>query len=88
MMEEIRTTVSIERLGLIHLNDSLKEFGSHRDRHASIGKGKIWNSSFKSLVRLLEYMTEFAIPSVCETHSPDDVGLLQALWERKSEFTG
>ena len=34
-------SVGLQRLGSIHLNDSLTELGSNRDRHAAPGKGEI-----------------------------------------------
>ncbi len=34
-------TLGIERLQLVHLNDSLTDLGSRKDRHWHIGKGKI-----------------------------------------------
>ncbi len=41
----------IDRLGAIHLNDSLKPFESRRDRHAHIGEGEIGRDGFAALVR-------------------------------------
>lgn len=35
----------------IHLNDSLRECGSRRDRHANLGAGKIGHDLFRRLVR-------------------------------------
>ncbi len=42
--------VGLEPLYAFHLNDSLKEFGSRRDRHASLGKGEIGLTCFKLLM--------------------------------------
>ncbi|MDF1498174.1 MAG: deoxyribonuclease IV [Patescibacteria group bacterium] len=39
--DEFDRIIGIERLGLIHLNDSIAEFNSHKDRHDNIGCGKI-----------------------------------------------
>ncbi|MCK5332857.1 deoxyribonuclease IV [Candidatus Parcubacteria bacterium] len=33
--------IGLDRLNLVHLNDSLTELNSHKDRHANIGDGKI-----------------------------------------------
>ena len=41
VLEEFDRVVGIERLRCIHLNDSLAEFGSNRDRHANLGDGLI-----------------------------------------------
>ena len=41
----------LDTLGAIHLNDSLKPFGSRRDRHAHIGEGEIGRDGFRALLR-------------------------------------
>ena len=38
-------------LAAIHINDSLNERGSHKDRHARIGEGKIGLPAFERIVR-------------------------------------
>lgn len=43
--------IGLERLKLIHANDSMFGLGEHRDRHTHIGKGKIGLEGFKALVR-------------------------------------
>ena len=35
--------IGLERLKAIHLNDSLNDCGSHKDRHARIGEGENWH---------------------------------------------
>jgi deoxyribonuclease-4 len=40
-LEECDRTVGLERLGSLHLNDSLAKFGSNRDRHAILGDGEL-----------------------------------------------
>jgi deoxyribonuclease-4 len=42
--------LSLEKLKVFHLNDSLQELGSRVDRHARIGKGKISLEGFSALV--------------------------------------
>ncbi|MBR1920929.1 MAG: deoxyribonuclease IV [Kiritimatiellae bacterium] len=41
VLEAFDRVVGLDRLGAVHLNDSMNAFGSHKDRHAKIGKGKI-----------------------------------------------
>ncbi|MDY6850482.1 MAG: deoxyribonuclease IV, partial [Thermodesulfobacteriota bacterium] len=43
--------MGLHRLGLIHLNDSLIELGSRRDRHAPVGRGRIGARGLARLVR-------------------------------------
>jgi len=42
--------IGLERLGLIHCNDSLVELNSHKDRHDNIGNGKIGLEGFKAIL--------------------------------------
>lgn len=41
--------IGLERLGVIHVNDSKDEFGSLRDRHENIGEGEIPQSVFTNI---------------------------------------
>ena len=43
--------VGLDRLKLIHLNDSRDKLGSHADRHTHIGKGEIGLDGFRRIVR-------------------------------------
>ncbi|HLO99173.1 MAG TPA: deoxyribonuclease IV [Fimbriimonas sp.] len=42
--------IGLDRLKVIHCNDSLGAFGSKKDRHAAIGEGEIGADAFKMLV--------------------------------------
>jgi deoxyribonuclease-4 len=44
------TLIGVEKLRAFHLNDSLKPFGSRRDRHAHIGRGCLGLEPFRLLV--------------------------------------
>jgi len=41
VIEEFQARVGIERLGCLHLNDSMTPLGSNRDRHANLGEGEL-----------------------------------------------
>ena len=43
--------IGLERLGLIHCNDSKVDLGSHIDRHENIGKGKIGIKGFEAILK-------------------------------------
>jgi len=43
-------TIGIERIMLIHLNDTAETLGSHIDRHSIIGKGKIGECALKHFI--------------------------------------
>jgi len=51
VLDAFDRVVGLDRLGCFHLNDSSKELGSHTDRHAYLGEGKIGRSPFRALVR-------------------------------------
>ncbi|MEG1478727.1 MAG: deoxyribonuclease IV [Clostridiales bacterium] len=50
VLEKFETTIGINRLYAIHLNDSMNEFQSHKDRHQKIGEGKIGIKAFESII--------------------------------------
>jgi len=45
VVDELDKEVGVDRLGALHLNDSLEALGARRDRHADLGKGEIGNDS-------------------------------------------
>lgn len=47
--EQFDATIGLDRLEAFHLNDSMKKFGSHADRHDHIGKGEIGLDAFAFL---------------------------------------
>lgn len=56
--------IPLEKLILIHINDSHFPLGSHRDQHAHIGKGAIGIKGFKNLLSIPEIRK---IPLILET---------------------
>jgi len=48
---EIESTVGLDRVKLLHVNDSKKGLGCRVDRHEHIGQGKIGLEGFKAIVR-------------------------------------
>ncbi len=62
--------VGLDRLRVFHLNDSLKDFGSFRDRHAHIGEGTIGEDAFQFLLRDQRLHGR---PGILETPKDDDV---------------
>jgi len=50
-LEQMADTFGLNRIKVFHLNDSLKEAGSRRDRHAALGKGFIGWPAFERLLR-------------------------------------
>lgn len=60
--------IGLERLKVIHCNDSKKELGSRVDRHEVIGKGLLTDSSFALLFNDKRF---FAIPKILEIPKED-----------------
>jgi deoxyribonuclease-4 len=58
------TTIGIDRVKVLHLNDSKKELGSRVDRHDHIGLGKIGIEGFRGFVRDKAFKK---IPKILET---------------------
>jgi deoxyribonuclease-4 len=56
--------IGVQKLKLIHLNDSLKDLGSRVDRHQHIGKGKIGLEGFRLLMNDKRWEK---IPKILET---------------------
>ncbi|MDK2864998.1 MAG: deoxyribonuclease [Thermotogota bacterium] len=47
LLNKIDTLIGLDRLKMIHLNDSMNPLGSAKDRHAPIGEGYIGEAGFK-----------------------------------------
>jgi deoxyribonuclease-4 len=53
-LHKIDQEIGLEKIKLIHANDSLTECGSKKDRHAHIGEGLIGATAFKKIVTFAE----------------------------------
>mgnify|MGYP005673245369 CR=1 FL=1 len=56
--------IGLEKVVLIHLNDSKEDLSSHKDRHESIGKGKI---GLKGLNFIKNFFLDKNISVILET---------------------
>ncbi len=74
--------IGLERLKVIHLNDSLNDCGSHKDRHARIGEGKI---GMEALVHIIKHPALREIPFILETPN-DDSGWTEEIHVLKEAF--
>ena len=74
--------IGLERLKAIHLNDSLNDCGSHKDRHARIGEGKI---GMEALARIIKHPVLREIPFILETPN-DDSGWTEEIHVLKEAF--
>ncbi|MDD3866691.1 MAG: deoxyribonuclease IV [Eubacteriales bacterium] len=82
--------VGLPRLKAIHLNDSMTQLGSHKDRHARIGEGEI---GLEALVRLITHPALRRLPFYLETPNENDgyareIRLLQEAVSQRSGSDG
>jgi deoxyribonuclease-4 len=71
--------VGLDRIKLVHLNDSQAALDSHVDRHANLGRGEIGREGIECIVRELRSLK---LDFVCETpplHSAEDISFLKEM---------
>ena len=81
---EFDSVIGLDRLKAIHLNDSMNGLGSHKDRHAKIGEGKI---GLEALVRVIRHPATKGIPFILETPN-DDEGWTREIALLRKEYEG
>lgn len=64
VLKEFDSVIGLEKLKAFHLNDSLNERGSHKDRHALLGEGKI---GMKALMNIVAHPKLCSLPFILET---------------------
>jgi len=69
-MDAFAGTVGLERLKIIHLNDSKTPFGARRDRHEHIGQGEIGLEAFRHFVNDSRLKK---VPMILETPKGEDL---------------
>ena len=82
VLEEFDHVIGLSRLKAVHLNDSLNPLGSHKDRHANIGKGSLGLEAFE---RMINHPVLRDLPFYLETPNDDDghgeeIALLKSLY--------
>lgn len=68
ILNKFDQAIGLSRLKAIHLNDSIFGLGSHKDRHARIGEGKIGK---EGIVRIINHPVLRKLPFYLET--PNDL---------------
>jgi len=79
VLEDFDKVIGIEKLKAIHLNDSMKEFDSKKDRHAKIGEGSIGLQAFVNIIthpQLKDIPFFLETPNELEGHS-QEIALLK-----------
>jgi deoxyribonuclease-4 len=70
LLDELDSAVGLDRLRALHVNDSLGELGSNRDRHANIGEGLLG----ERLGVFLGHPKLQGLPAVLEVEGPEKRG--------------
>jgi deoxyribonuclease-4 len=68
MIQEIKEDLGLEKVKVVHLNDSKDEKGSEKDNHEHIGEGNIGEKGFENVVNSEEFEE---LPMVLETPTSD-----------------
>ena len=82
MIREFDRVLGLKHLRAVHLNDSLEDFGSHKDRHAVIGGGKI---GLEALLKVMKHPALSELPFYLETPL-DDAGHRQEIQMLKHQL--
>src|SRR5574344_2516208 len=69
VIEKFDSTVGLQRLKAVHLNDSMNPLGAHKDRHQKIGEGYI---GFEALSRVINHPALRDKPFILETPNEHD----------------
>jgi deoxyribonuclease-4 len=70
LLDEVDSSIGLDRLRALHVNDSATELGSNRDRHANIGEGLLG----EALGVFLGNPRLQGLPAVLETEGPEGKG--------------
>lgn len=82
VLDEFDRIIGLDRLKAVHLNDSMNDLGSHKDRHAKIGEGHI---GADALVKVVCHPALKDRPFILETPN-DDEGWAQEISFMKERY--
>ena len=83
VLDEFDRIIGLNRLKAIHLNDSKNPFGSHKDRHETIGNGSL---GIEAITRIINHPKLRHLPFYLETPNElpgyaQEIKLLKSLYE-------
>lgn len=64
VLEEFDDLIGLEKVKVVHLNDSMNPFNSRKDRHAGIGEGEI---GLEAIIRFMTHPKLRHLPFILET---------------------
>ena len=82
VLEEFDHVIGLSRLKAVHLNDSLNPLGSHKDRHANIGKGTLGLEAFERMINhpVLRDLPCYLEPPNADDGHGEEIALLKSLY--------
>lgn len=83
VLEEFDRVIGQKRLKAVHLNDSMNDRDTHKDRHEKIGQGRI---GLEAITRIINHPVFRELPFILETPNEDEgyrqeISLLRGLSE-------
>lgn len=83
-LKEFDKKIGLKHLLAFHVNDSMHDLGSRKDRHASLGKGKIGIESFKYLMKnpKTKHIPKYLETPLGEKMWEDEIKLLKKFGEK------
>jgi deoxyribonuclease-4 len=83
VLHEFDAVIGLDRLKAVHLNDSMNDRDTHKDRHEKIGKGKL---GLEALTAVINHPVLKDLPFILETPNEDEgyrqeIALLRSLWQ-------
>lgn len=83
VLEKFDNIIGLEKLKAIHLNDSMNERGSHKDRHQKIGKGTI---GIEAIEKIINHPKLKALPFYLETPQDDISGYEEEIYFLRKKY--
>lgn len=84
MLDEIKSEIGINKIKVVHLNDTKEDLNSLRDRHANIGQGQIGKNGFSRIInhpmlRNVPFILE--TPKDCQGDDLDNLNIIRSLYK-------
>lgn len=80
VLDEFDRVIGLDKLKAVHMNDSMNDLGSHKDRHEKIGFGKIGYEAFE---RIINHPVLQGKPFILETPNDDAGYAAEIAWVRE-----
>ena len=80
VLSQFDDIIGLDRLKAIHLNDSMNERGSHKDRHQKLGEGNIGSDALSYVINHPHLQDK---PFILETPNEDDGYIKEIAWVKE-----